>query len=120
MNYLKRSIMAVAITSVCLLSASADAFTKNLSARFPTTHPNIDYTITFKANFPPYPFSLEENEETEGTCSFCYNDHSFHNECWDYTYSWDGKKTFYVDQVGAIFHIKDNVIYNGLRFEVIK
>jgi hypothetical protein len=111
MNYLKRSIMAVA--GVCLLSANADAYTKNLYAQHPT-YPQ--YNITFKPSFLPYPLN-DENEDSEGQCSICW-----HSNCWDFNYSYDGKKTFYIDGIGAITFYKDKIYtpFINVPFEVIK
>lgn len=104
MNALKRLMMAIASTFIIVSSVSA--YTTSLTVHYPGVP---DYKIIFYENNPPYPFGDKEDENTEGKCSFCW-----FNDCWDYNYVFDGKKTFVVEKVGVFYLIKNSLF--GIPF----
>lgn len=101
MNYLKRSLMAIA--GACLLSVNANAYTFPADKTY--HHPDVpEYTVTFRGSLRGISTMTPENDNTSSVCEFCWFD-----TCYSYIYIYDNKRTVYIDKVGMYIMIGDNL-----------
>lgn len=99
MKKIKKSLLSLAV--FCTITSSANAYTINKKFQM---FGESNYTITFYPILPDRFFPTEQTKDTKGSCSFCWKDN-----CYWFTYSFDGEKTIYVDKIGIYIMFEDTL-----------